>query len=94
MLAEAFGFPNEQKRYIYLSDGGHFENLGPYEMVLRRYRYILVSDAGCDEKMEFRECLAVSCDEPVSAKPGLRARYLSPIPCDRPHQTPSFIPRV
>lgn len=35
--------------YVYLSDGGHFENLGLYEMVLRRNRFILVSDAGCDE---------------------------------------------
>jgi len=55
MLAEAFGFTDEQKRYVYLSDGGHFENLGLYEMVLRRCHYILVSDAGCDEKMEFQD---------------------------------------
>ncbi len=55
MLAEAFGFTDEQKRYVYLSDGGHFENLGLYEMVTRRCRYILVSDAGCDEKMEFQD---------------------------------------
>lgn len=55
MLAEAFGFTNEQKRYVYLSDGGHFENLGLYEMVLRRCHYILVSDAGCDEKTEFQD---------------------------------------
>jgi hypothetical protein len=34
--------------YVLLSDGGHFENLGLYEMVLRRCRYIIVSDAGCD----------------------------------------------
>ena len=55
MLAEAFGFTDEQKRYVYLSDGGHFENLGLYEMVLRRCHYILVSDAGCDEKMDFQD---------------------------------------
>ena len=55
MLAEAFGLTDEQKRYVYLSDGGHFENLGLYEMVLRRCRYILVSDAGCDEKIEFQD---------------------------------------
>ena len=55
MLAEAFGFTDAQQRYVYLSDGGHFENLGLYEMVLRRCRYILVSDAGCDEKMEFQD---------------------------------------
>ncbi|WP_159471145.1 patatin-like phospholipase family protein [Dyadobacter sp. 3J3] len=41
---------DELNKYVYLSDGGHFENLGIYEMVLRRNRFILVSDAGCDEK--------------------------------------------
>lgn len=41
---------DELNKYVYLSDGGHFENLGLYEMVLRRNRFILVSDAGCDEK--------------------------------------------
>ncbi|MFO0706852.1 MAG: hypothetical protein U0412_08360 [Nitrospira sp.] len=55
ILAEAFGLTDEQKRYVYLSDGGHFENLGLYEMVLRRCHYILVSDAGCDEKIEFQD---------------------------------------
>jgi hypothetical protein len=55
LLAEAFGLTDDQKRYVYLSDGGHFENLGLYEMVLRRCHYILVSDAGCDEKMEFQD---------------------------------------
>jgi len=55
LLAEAFGLTDEQKRYVYLSDGGHFENLGLYEMVLRRCHCILVSDAGCDEKTEFQD---------------------------------------
>ena len=55
LLAEAFGLTDDQKRYVYLSDGGHFENLGLYEMVLRRCHYILISDAGCDEKMEFQD---------------------------------------
>jgi Patatin-like phospholipase len=55
LLAEAFGLTDDQKRYVYLSDGGHFENLGLYEMVLRRCRCILVSDAGCDEKIKFQD---------------------------------------
>ena len=38
---------------IYLSDGGHFENLGLYEMVRRRCRYIVVSDAGADPECAF-----------------------------------------
>lgn len=47
---EAFGRTDEDNDYVYLSDGGHFENLGLYEMVRRRCRYIFVSDASCDPK--------------------------------------------
>ncbi|HXF91640.1 MAG TPA: hypothetical protein VNK46_02695 [Nitrospiraceae bacterium] len=28
LLAEAFGLTDEHNPYVYLSDGGHFENLG------------------------------------------------------------------
>jgi hypothetical protein len=41
---------DSRSRYIYLSDGGHFENLGLYEMVLRRAHLVVLSDAGCDPK--------------------------------------------
>jgi len=47
---EAFGLTDNDSPYVYLSDGGHFENLGLYEMVLRRCHLIVVSDAGCDTK--------------------------------------------
>ena len=49
ILDELTGNTDDLNPYVYLSDGGHFENLGLYEMVLRRNRFILVSDAGCDE---------------------------------------------
>ena len=39
--------------YVLLSDGGHFENLGLYEMVFRRCRFIVLSDAGCDGGYSF-----------------------------------------
>lgn len=48
ILDEAFGNTTDANRYVYLSDGGHFENLGLYEMVLRRCRFIVVVDAGAD----------------------------------------------
>jgi len=48
-LDEALGRTNDQNRYIYLSDGGHFENLGVYEMVLRRVKHIVVIDSGADD---------------------------------------------
>jgi hypothetical protein len=47
-LKEGLGLTDNTSPYVYLSDGGHFENLGLYEMILRRCRFIVVSDAGCD----------------------------------------------
>ncbi|MDT5294062.1 MAG: hypothetical protein QOJ76_942, partial [Acidobacteriota bacterium] len=48
ILDEAFGLTNERNPYVLLSDGGHFENLGLYEMVLRRCRNIIVVDGSAD----------------------------------------------
>jgi hypothetical protein len=47
-LREMLGMTDNSSRWVYLSDGGHFDNLGVYEMLRRRCRLILVSDAGCD----------------------------------------------
>lgn len=55
ILSEAFGLTDDTSPYVYLSDGGHFENLGLYEMVLRRCHYIVVSDAGQDPKCSFTD---------------------------------------
>jgi hypothetical protein len=55
LIAEAFGRTDDTSSYVYLSDGGHFENLGLYEMVLRRCRYIVVSDAGADADFSFED---------------------------------------
>ena len=53
LVSEAFGLTSNQHPYVYLSDGGHFENLGLFEMVLRRCRFILVLDAGCDAEFSY-----------------------------------------
>jgi len=50
LIAELVGQTTSASPYVNLSDGGHFDNLGLYEMVLRRCRYIFVSDAGQDTK--------------------------------------------
>jgi hypothetical protein len=55
MFAEMFGLTNSHRRYVNLSDGGHFDNLGLYEVVLRRCRHILVSDAGQDSSFAFED---------------------------------------
>ena len=38
-----------------LTDGGHFENLGIYELIRRRLRLILVCDAGQDAGFQFQD---------------------------------------
>ena len=55
IISEAFGLTDDTNPYVYLSDGGHFENLGLYEMVLRRCHYIVVSDAGQDPICSFSD---------------------------------------
>jgi hypothetical protein len=55
ILSEMFGLTTDRSKYVYLSDGGHFENLALYEMVLRRCRFIVVSDAGCDPGYSFED---------------------------------------
>ena len=55
LIAEALGLTNDVNPYIYLSDGGHFENLGLYEMVLRRCRVIVAIDAGEDGEFTFAD---------------------------------------
>jgi hypothetical protein len=41
-------FPGTSRRHWYLSDGGHFENMGGYELLRRRLRFILIVDAEMD----------------------------------------------
>jgi hypothetical protein len=55
LFAELFGMTHADGSYINLSDGGHFDNLGLYEVVLRRCRNVLVCDAGCDGKGSFED---------------------------------------
>jgi uncharacterized membrane protein YhdT len=55
IIREAFGMTNESSPYIYLSDGGHFENLALYEMIRRRCRCIVVLDGGADPKYTYED---------------------------------------
>jgi hypothetical protein len=48
LVWELLGRTDEHKRYVHLSDGGHFENLAVYELIRRRCRYIVCCDAGTD----------------------------------------------
>lgn len=55
LVREALGRTTDQRPYVYLSDGGHFENLGLYEMVRRRCRTIVVIDGGCDPDGQYAD---------------------------------------
>ncbi len=77
LLKELFGLTDYTSSFVYLSDGGHFENLGIYELVRRRCNCIVAIDAGQDENSTFddlgnaiRKCYAdfgvvidLHCDE-------------------------------
>jgi hypothetical protein len=53
LLSELFGRTQHASPFVYLSDGGHFENLGIYELVRRRCACIIAIDAGEDGASKF-----------------------------------------
>ena len=55
VLREATGRLDETGRAIHLSDGGGFENLGIYELIRRRCKFIFVSDASEDSQSAFND---------------------------------------
>jgi hypothetical protein len=55
LFSEALGNTTDSYPYINLSDGGHFENLGLYEMILRRCKLVVVIDAGQDFDYVFED---------------------------------------
>jgi predicted acylesterase/phospholipase RssA len=53
-LSEILGRMDEDRNTIYLTDGGHVENLGIYELLRRRCRLIIAVDAEADADMNFK----------------------------------------
>ena len=53
LLQELLGGTSDDSKYVYLSDGGHFENLAIYELVRRRCKLIIACDASCDSEYTF-----------------------------------------
>jgi hypothetical protein len=53
LLKELLASTTDESKYIYLSDGGHFENLAIYELVRRRCKNIIACDADADNGMTF-----------------------------------------
>jgi hypothetical protein len=52
-VGELFGQLSERRKSVYLTDGGHVENLGIYELLRRRCRVIIAVDAEADSQMAF-----------------------------------------
>lgn len=87
-LAELFGLSNEESSFVYLSDGGHFDNMGLYELVRRECTTIWLVDAAADPNRTFedfgravRQCrvdLGVEISMDLS---GMRAPTASNLPC-------------
>jgi len=55
LLTELIGAADLRRDYVYLSDGGHFENTGIYELVRRRCRVIVATDCGADPAGRFED---------------------------------------
>lgn len=53
LMVELFGLADKNRGYVNVSDGGHFENLGIYELVRRRCKYIIACDAEEDGQFAF-----------------------------------------
>lgn len=53
LLSELFAVAHDRQKYLMVSDGGHFENLAVYELIRRRCKLIVLSDAECDPGMKF-----------------------------------------
>lgn len=53
LFAELFGEANGRNAWVNLSDGGHFDNLGIYELARRRAALIVVTDVGADGSYQF-----------------------------------------
>jgi hypothetical protein len=55
LFREGAGRGSAKSRFVYLSDGGHFENLGLFAMVQRGCKRIVVIDNGHDPGLQFKD---------------------------------------
>jgi hypothetical protein len=54
LIKELLGRTNDTSKYVYLTDGGHFDNMGLYELVRRRCRFIVICDSEDDGDLGFQ----------------------------------------
>jgi hypothetical protein len=53
LTKELLGMVDDTSKFVYLSDGGHFDNMGLYELVRRRCYRIVICDTEQDEDYRF-----------------------------------------
>lgn len=90
LLGELFGLTNESRTFCNLSDGGHFENLGLYELIRRHCRFVIAVDAGQDESFGFEDLgnAVRKCRVDLRTEISLAPAALAPDPksrCSRQH---------
>jgi hypothetical protein len=87
LLNESLGQTTDESRWVYLSDGGHFENLGLYEMVLRRCKKIIVVDGSADPTFNFEDLgnavrkIFIDLGVPIDLDPAKNANPATLPPC-------------
>ena len=59
LLREMFSLLKPRGKWLYLTDGGHIDNTGLYELLRRRCSHIIVVDAEADPNMTFASFVKV-----------------------------------
>lgn len=70
----------ENDYFIQLTDGGHFENLALYELIRRRAKVIIISDAGADKNYNFGSL--ANAIEKVRVDFGVKIRFKNDLDID------------
>ncbi len=73
-------FTGPSRWFWYLSDGGHFEVTGMYELLRRRVKFIIVTDAGEDPKYQWSDLALLT--QQAREDFGAQVVWLNPDPKD------------
>jgi hypothetical protein len=86
LFRELLADTNETSKFLYLSDGGHFENLGIYELVRRRCAVIVACDAGADRDFNFEDLgnAILKCETDLGVEISIKVDALRPAQKDGP----------
>lgn len=82
LVKEMFASADERNYFVNVSDGGHFENLGVYELVRRRCKVIIACDAECDSGLSFGSLGNVvrMCQTDFGARIDIDIESIRPLP--------------